>query len=289
MYHRNNDGSGSKKVCFYMNRKKFENYDDFIKKFNKPGGGHKLTTDECYTPDDVYDVVLDWVIDKYNLQDDTKIVRPFYPGGNYKEFDYPKNCVVVDNPPFSILASIRKWYMKQSIKYFLFCPTLTSLYKKHEDCLVITEQKITYTNGALVNTSFATNLDDKNAIVTAPDLSLLLKQAKSQEVKSSKRIEKKYPKNVVSLATLGRLVRRGGYVEIPKNSCATIREIEVEKNVGLEAFGRKLLVANNIAEDIDEKLKLPTINTEEYVLELSEAEKAIIKTLGKGNYGTRSF
>ena len=30
-----------------MNRKKFENYDDFIKKFNKPGG-HKLTTDDCY-------------------------------------------------------------------------------------------------------------------------------------------------------------------------------------------------------------------------------------------------
>lgn len=39
VYHRNNDGSGSKKVCFYMNRKKFENYDDFIKKFNKTGGG----------------------------------------------------------------------------------------------------------------------------------------------------------------------------------------------------------------------------------------------------------
>lgn len=230
-------------------------------------GGHKLTTDDCYTPDDVYDIVLDWVIDKYNLQDGTKIVRPFYPGGNYKEFDYPTDCVVIDNPPFSILASIRKWYMKQDIKYFLFCPTFTSLYKKHEDCLVITERKITYTNGTLVNTSFVTNLDDKNAIVTAPDLSLLLKQAKSQEVKSSKRIEKKYP----------------------KNACCSIREIEAEKRAGLESFGRKLLVADNIAEDIDEKLKLLTINTEEYVLELSEAEKAIIKTLGKGNYGTRSF
>ena len=113
-----------------MNRKKFENYDDFIKKFNKTGGGHKLTTDDCYTPHDVYDIVLDWVIDKYDLSNDTKIVRPFYPGGNYKEFDYPTNCVVIDNPPFSILASIRKWYMKQGIKYFLFCPTLISLYKK---------------------------------------------------------------------------------------------------------------------------------------------------------------
>lgn len=151
--------------------------------------------------------------------------------------------------------------MKQGIKYFLFCHTLTSLYKKHEDCLVITERKITYTNGALVNTSFATNLDGKNAIVTAPDLSLLLKQAKSQEVKSSKRIEKKYPKNVVSLAMLGSLVRRGQSVTIPKNACCTIREIEAEKRAGLESFGRKLLVTDNIAEDIDKKLKLPTINT----------------------------
>lgn len=272
-----------------MNRKKFENYDEFIKKFNKPRGGHKLTTDDCYTPDDVYDIVLDWVIDKYNLQDGTKIVRPFYPCGNYKEFDYPTNCVVIDNPPFSILASIRKWYMKQGIKYFLFCPALTSLYKKHEDCLVITERKIVYTNGALVNTSFVTNLDDKNAIVTAPDLSLLLKQAKSQEVKSSKRIEKKYPKNVVSLSTLGCLVRRGQFVTIPKNACCTIGEIEAEKHAGLEFFGTKLLVADNIAEDIDKKLKLPTINTEEYVLELSSTEREIIKTLGKGDHGTRSL
>lgn len=179
--------------------------------------------------------------------------------------------------------------MKQGIKYFLFCPTLTSLYKKHEDCLVITERKITYTNGALVNTSFATNLDDKNTIVTAPDLSLLLKQAKSQEVKSSKRIEKKYPKNVVSLATLGTLVRRGQFVAIPKNACCTIREIEAEKRAGLESFGRKLLVANNIAEDIDEKLKLPTINTEEYVLELSNTEREIVEQLGKGDHGVWSL
>ena len=113
--------------------------------------------------------------------------------------------------------------------------------------------------------------------MTAPDLSLLLKQVKSQEVKSSKRIEKKYPKNVVSLATLGSLVRRGQSVTIPKNACCTIREIEAEKRAGLESFGRKLLVADNVAEDIGKKLKLPTINTEEYVLELSEVEKQLSK------------
>lgn len=58
-----------------------------------------------------------------------------------------------------------------------------------------------------------------------------------------------------------------------------------KKNVGLESFGRKLLVANNIAEDIDEKLKLPAINTEEYVLELSNTERKIVEQLGKGDHG----
>lgn len=215
-----------------MDRKKFENYDAFIEKFNKPKGSHKLTTDDCYTPQDVYEIVLEWVINKYNLLNDVKIVRPFYPGGDYKEFDYPADCVVVDNPPFSILANIRKWYIKQGIKYFLFCPTLTSLYKKHEDCLVITEKKITYTNGAMVNTSFATNLDDKNAIVTALDLSLLLKQAKSQEVKSSRRIKKKYPKNLVNLATLGSIVRRVGMLKFLKICAPLLEKSKQKKTLG---------------------------------------------------------
>lgn len=74
-----------------------------------------------------------------------------------------------------------------------------------------------------------------------------------------------------------------------KMRAAPLEKSKQKKHAGLEAFGRKLLVADNIAEDIDKKLKLPTINTEEYVLELSEAEKAIIKTLGKGNNGTRSL
>ena len=43
----------------------------------------KLTTDDCYTPDNVYSVVRDYVAERYGLDPGT-FVRPFYPGGDYQ-------------------------------------------------------------------------------------------------------------------------------------------------------------------------------------------------------------
>lgn len=67
---------------------------DFIDKFK----GAK-TTDECYTPPRIYEVVKKWAVEKYGI-DSRAIVRPFMPGGNYYAFDYPDGCVVLDNPPY---------------------------------------------------------------------------------------------------------------------------------------------------------------------------------------------
>lgn len=69
-------------------------YEAFVDKF-KP----KLTTDDCYTPPEVYEVVKNWACAKYGI-DPAKIVRPFYPGGDYESFDYSGGAVVVDNPLF---------------------------------------------------------------------------------------------------------------------------------------------------------------------------------------------
>lgn len=52
-------------------------YDAFVEKF-KP----KKTTDDCYTPPLVYEVVKDWACETYGIDPDT-ILRPFYPGGDY--------------------------------------------------------------------------------------------------------------------------------------------------------------------------------------------------------------
>ena len=98
---------------------KSKNYEEFVNKF-KP----KKTTDDCYTPDCVYDVVLDYVVQHYKI-DREKVVRPFWPGGDYENYDYSDGKIVVDNPPFSILSKICNTLNDKGVKFFLFAPTLT--------------------------------------------------------------------------------------------------------------------------------------------------------------------
>ena len=82
-------------------------YDAFVEKFKA-----KKTTDDCYTPQNIYDVVARWVVNEYGV-DPAGFVRPFWPGGDYQNTEYPDGCTVVDNPPFSIRAQILDWYMDQ--------------------------------------------------------------------------------------------------------------------------------------------------------------------------------
>lgn len=82
------------------------------------------------------------------------VVRPFYPGGDYESLVYPDNCVVIDNPPFSIVSQIVRFYLKRGIKFFLFAPHLT-LFSADLDCTrIVCGAAIVYENGAKVNTSF---------------------------------------------------------------------------------------------------------------------------------------
>ena len=59
-----------------------EEYNEFLDKFEL-----KKTTDDCYTPELVYNAVADYVARHYNL-DKKNFVRPFYPGGDYKRENY---------------------------------------------------------------------------------------------------------------------------------------------------------------------------------------------------------
>ena len=67
------------------NKNLFSDYDGFLHKFEA-----NKTTDDCYTPDDVYRIVLDYVNKNHSLLN-KKIIRPFYPGGDYENIDYPVN------------------------------------------------------------------------------------------------------------------------------------------------------------------------------------------------------
>ena len=73
-----------------------EEYNEFVEKFEQ-----KLTTDDCYTPPAVYDAVQNFVKSITPLNG-RKVIRPFFPGGDYEDLSqYPKGCIVIDNPPFS--------------------------------------------------------------------------------------------------------------------------------------------------------------------------------------------
>ena len=65
-----NGGSGNPIV--------FHDYESFISKF----ADNPKTTDDCYTPPDIYDAVVKWLGTKIDLTG-KQILRPFYPGGDY--------------------------------------------------------------------------------------------------------------------------------------------------------------------------------------------------------------
>ena len=131
-----------------------DEYKEFLDKFEQ-----KKTTDDCYTPDNIYEAVANWCASEYGVKREL-FVRPFFPGGDYQKHKYPAGCVVVDNPPFSIMAEILRFYCEKGIKFLLFAPTLTMFSGRGLPVTYIpTACGVTYENGACVNTSFITNMD----------------------------------------------------------------------------------------------------------------------------------
>lgn len=143
----------------------FHDYDGFVDKFKI-----SKTTDDCYTPADVFDEVISYVKSNFDIEG-KRIVRPFFPEMDYKQVDYNQNDVVIDNPPFSIISDICKWYNQKGIKFFMFAPHLTLFSANLEDVTyVVCSAPIEYENKAKVNTSFITNLDCEFKIMTASKL-----------------------------------------------------------------------------------------------------------------------
>ena len=246
-------------------------YQAFVDKF-KP----KKTTDDCYTPDNIYRVVLDWVVKEYGI-DPNNIVRPFYPGGNYMTEDYPEGCTVVDNPPFSIISKIVNNYNRAGIKYFLFAPYLTNFTPKEKASHIITGTNITYENGADVPTSFLTNLD-VYLLRSCPDLAKQIEDANMANIaKVRKQVPKyKYPDYVVTAADLGYLAKWGIDFRVMTKDCFFIRALDSQKAHGKTIFGSGFLLSESAAAE-----KAAAEKAAAKCWKLSESEWKIINDLGK--------
>jgi hypothetical protein len=211
---------------------KSETYEQFTEKF-KP----KKTTDDCFTPDGVYAAILGWVRDEYGLGD-APIVRPFWPGADYLATDYPLGSVVVDNPPFSILAKITRHYIAQGVRFFLFAPTLTLFSANLQACHIVTQADIVYENGAVVSTSFITNLDSMR-VRTAPALRQAIDDA---QVKSTVSLPKyAYPHTVISAARLGKIASVD--FEVAPEEAHFVRSLASQREQKKAIFGSGYLIS----------------------------------------------
>ena len=201
----------------------FNDYEAFISKFKAA-----KTTDDCYTPQPIYDAVLDYVFEKSNLPEDTEIVRPFRPNGDYTAEEYPEGCVVVDNPPFSILSKIVCFYAARGIKFFLFAPALT-LFGSHSYSYctkIICGTTITYANKAKVATSFLTNIWGDNAIICDGELTKRLEAIDAEINKPITAVRKIiYPDCVVSAAILQKIAKRGITFTMPASEIYPIKKV----------------------------------------------------------------
>ena len=263
-------------------KEKFEDYEGFIEKF-KP----KKTTDDCMTPPTVYNVVRDWACREYGI-DPEKIVRPFWPGGDYEHYDYPADAVVVDNPPFSILSKICAFYLGKGIPFFLFAPSLTCFSSRAivmQMNHIICDADITYENGAVVKTSFVTSYGGDIVAQTAPELTRLINiESARQRSKLVKQLPKyTYPDHVVSSAIMQRYARYGVDFKIRRGECVPIGCLDAQRLEKKSIFGCGLLLSDRLAAEHAAVKKAAAEKAGVLCWELSERELEIIRTLSSQN------
>lgn len=242
----------------------------------------KKTTDDCYTPPEVYDAVLGWLAARADLAG-KEIVRCFYPGMDYKTFDYSDGCVVVDNPPFSILAEILRNFDNWGVLYFLFAPHLTLFSAAdtgNNRTYIVVDYSIRYDNGALVNTGFITNLPEfaEYRIIG----SYTLKRAIEEAQKTAKEKDKKplpvykYPDNLVTVSLISNIINAGIDIAVQKRTSLKVSRLDSQIKYNKSIFGGGYLVSDGEAEKLKaEKLKAAI------VFDLSRTEKEAIKHLNQ--------
>lgn len=266
-----------------------DEYNEFLEKFEQ-----KKTTDDCYTPDNIYEVVAEYVATKYKIKPEN-FVRPFYPGGDYQAQDYKKGAAVVDNPPFSIIAEIIDYYIARGIKFFLFAPALVAMNYATRDTLAVlcSHSGITYENGACVRTSFLTNLEDPDVVAfTDPEFAKKINEVNDiNEREIHKSFPKyEYPDEVITAAKLGWLSQYGQKLKISRKESKYIRELDAQKEQGSGIYGGALLLSERQAtmraeaEKAAKKRAAEERNAAETTQatkwKLSEREREMVRKLG---------
>jgi hypothetical protein len=248
-----------------------EEYRAFVEKF-KP----KKTTDDCYTPPEIYEAILGYVAGRYGI-DPRNVVRPFWPGMDYERASYPDGCTVVDNPPFSILSKVISHYLGRGVGFFLFAPSLTCLSSRSHVMdinHIVCDANITYANGACVRTAFVTNLDtDGTVLESCPELGDLI-NAKDEELRKASKAtlpKYEYPDHVITAAKAGWFAAHHTPFNVNRRDCIPIAALDAMGEKGI--FGGGLLLSERAAAE----------RAAAHKWKLSERELALVAMLGKEN------
>lgn len=197
----------------------FHDYESYIAKFEHK----KKTTDDTYTPQDVYEAVVRYVGTVTDLTGKV-ILRPFYPGGDYENAEYPENGVVIDNPPFSLFKKICVFYASRNIPFFLFGPGMTIMHICDVCTAVFINRTIKYENKAEVRTNFASNLYGDIIATTAPELDRMIGACESQGKKSN--LPKfRYPAQFVSASDMQTICNGGIEFSIKRDVAVVVRTV----------------------------------------------------------------
>jgi hypothetical protein len=260
----------------------FEDYDGFVEKF-KP----KKTTDDCYIPPKVYDCVLRYVSEKTDMSD-IDVIRPFYPGGDYTKFDYPDRCAVINNPPFSIISKIARYYIERGIKFFLFAPHLTLFSAKITCTAIVCGAEIIYENGAKVRTSFLSNMFGDIRIMGEPVLYEDLTRVAAENLKKKSLPKFRHPPNVLTVSMVQKIIQCGIPIAFNNRDVLYYTTLDSQRMSGNSIFGNGFLLSEKAktkrvkAEKEAAKKAIEKAAKKENIIEwgLSEREVNIIKSLG---------
>lgn len=179
------------------------------------------------------------------------VVRPFWPGGDFENFDYPADCVVIDNPPFSIMTKVVKFYEDHGIDYFLFAPHLTCIGIRPATSHICVGVGVTYENGAIVSTSFVSS---KGPLIrSAPDLYRILDEANAANIKAKKAPPKPvytYPDNVMTSSAVALFSKYG--IEYREDIGVFVRAMDAQRGAGKSIFGAGYIVPEEAARKAQE-------------------------------------
>ena len=255
-----------------------EEYQEFLDKFQP-----KRTSDDCYTPVNIYEAVKAWCLKRYELNN-PEIIRPFFPGGDYQSQSYPDGSVVIDNPPFSILSDICRWYQEHGVRFFLFAPG-TSLFSIASGTMhyLPIGVGIVYENKACISTSFVTNLGDCR-IEVAPDLFEIVDSINDENLKalSVDLPNYDYPDAVCVGARMNKLAKYGEPLQLYEDECSFTRALDAQRETGKAIFGGGFLISAKAAAEKAAAEKAAAEKAAAHRWQLSDRERELISQLGKG-------